>query len=306
MQATINTSINIVGTGLHSGRMARMAILPAEANHGIVFHRVDITDRDNVIPARYDLVTDTVLCTKLTNAAGADISTVEHLMAAFAGCGIHNALVEINGPEIPIMDGSSVKFVREILKAGKRKQAVPLRVIRILREVAVSVGDAQATIRPSQAAEIAFEIDFDAAAIGQQALAKDMRNGSFIREFADCRTFCRSSDVEKMQSLGLARGGSLENAVVVDGDKILNPEGFRRGDECVRHKMLDALGDMALAGMPILGAYSGLRAGHAVTNQLLRALFAAEGAFEVVEADAAIMAALPGEDLHRADFLAVS
>ena len=301
MQTTIDSDFSLIGTGLHSGRPVRLTVRPAPAGQGIVFVRRDVTDRDNRIPARYDMVNDTTLCTRIANPAGVEVSTVEHLMAAFAGTGVHNAVVELDGPEVPIMDGSSRRFVQEILKAGVRPLDAPVMVLRILEPVRVEKGPAMAELLPAEDFEIGFCIHFDEAAIGRQEQHLNMRNGSFARELSDCRTFCRQSDVDAMRARGLALGGTLENAVVVEGDKILNPEGLRHADECVRHKMLDALGDLALAGGPIQGKYRGERAGHNLTNLLLRKLFATPEAFEWVSADGELAARLPGVGLRASD-----
>ncbi len=300
MQTTLKSEASLVGMGLHSGRPARLVLRPAQAG-GIRFRRTDVTDRDNVIPARYDLVTDTTLCTRLSNAAGVSVSTVEHLMAAFAGAGVTHALVDIDGPEVPIMDGSSQRFAREILRAGVASIERETAALRVLKPVRVTEGDAWAELSPADELTIDFEIDFDDAAIGRQAKRLSMRNGAFVHELADCRTFCRRADVEAMQAAGLALGGTLDNAIVVDGAEILNPGGLRRRDEFVRHKMLDALGDLALAGAPILGAYRGSRAGHGLTNRLLRALFADAEAWEQVSVDASAADRLPGAGVALAD-----
>lgn len=294
MQATLKQSFSLVGAGLHSGRPVRMTVRPATADSGVVFVRVDVKQGDNEIAARFDAVNDTQLCTRITNDNGVEVSTVEHLMAAFAGCGVHNAVVELDGPEVPIMDGSSARFVLEILSAGVVQLDTQVKILRILKPVSVRDGRAFAEISPSAAFEIDFRIEFEDAAIGVQEHTLNMKNGSFVRELSNCRTFCLKSDVEYMESVGLALGGSLDNAIVVDGAKVLNPEGFRRGDECVRHKMLDALGDLALAGMPIVGKYRGVRAGHRMTNLLLRKLFATPDAFEIIDATEAQVARLPG------------
>ncbi|MFO1105232.1 MAG: UDP-3-O-acyl-N-acetylglucosamine deacetylase [Amaricoccus sp.] len=301
MQTTFKREITLVGMGLHSGRPARLVMHPATSG-GIRFRRVDIRDRDNVIPALYDHVVDTTLCTRLGNEAGATVSTVEHLMAALAGTGITHALIDIDGPEVPIMDGSAQRFVQAILKAGLRALPGAARAIRILKPVQLVEGDVVAELRPAAALSIDFEIDFSDAAIGRQGKRLSMVNGTFVHELSDCRTFCRRADIEAMQAHGLARGGSLDNAVVVDGADILNPGGLRRSDEFVRHKMLDALGDLALAGAPILGAYRGVRAGHGSTNRLLRKLFATEGAWAEVALDAVAAERLPGAGLGFADF----
>jgi UDP-3-O-[3-hydroxymyristoyl] N-acetylglucosamine deacetylase len=304
MQTTLKSAITLVGTGLHSGRPVRMTLRPADSG-GIRFRRVDVTDRDNVVPARYDHVNDTRLSTGLANSAGVTVSTVEHLMAAFAGCGVHNAIVDLDGPEVPIMDGSARRFVGAILRVGLRETDARLRAIEILVPVRHEEGGAMAELLPAPELSIAFEIDFPGTAIGRQDGALGMANGAFLRELADCRTFCRLAEVEAMQSAGLALGGSLENAIVVDGMRILNPGGLRRADEFVRHKMLDALGDLALAGAPIIGAYRAVRGGHATTNRLLRRLFDTPGAWRLVNVDTRRAARLPGagigpEDLRRA------
>ena len=300
MRTTLKREITLVGMGLHSGRPARMVLRPATEG-GIRFRRVDVRDRDNVIPAGYDLVSDTTLCTLLTNEAGVSLGTVEHVMAALAGTGVTNALIDIDGPEVPIMDGSARRFVQAILRTGLTTVPGPLEAIRVLKTVRDVQGDVVAELSPAAALSIDFSIDFPDAAIGRQDRQLSMVNGAFVHELADCRTFCRRADVEAMQANGLALGGSLDNAVVVDGGAVLNPGGFRRTDECVRHKMLDALGDLALAGAPILGAYKGIRAGHGATNRLLRRLFATPGAWERVTLDAEQARYLPGAGIGAAD-----
>ncbi|WP_299557869.1 UDP-3-O-acyl-N-acetylglucosamine deacetylase [uncultured Sulfitobacter sp.] len=295
MQTTVKTAISFRGNGLHSGRPATVTVRPAGVHHGIWFKRTDVHLGDTMIAARWDAVNRSPLCTKLENAAGLQVSTVEHLMAALAGCGIHNALVEIDGPEVPILDGSSAPFVRGIMTRGVRFQAAPVMAIEVLKEVTVRDGDAMATLVPSDTLRIDFEIDFADAAIGHQRKTLVMNNGSFARELCDSRTFCRQADVEAMQANGLALGGAAGlNAVVFDGDAVVSPGGLRHADEPVRHKMLDALGDLALAGAPLLGHYTGVRAGHSLTNTLLRKLFGTPGAVRMVECDGAIAARLPG------------
>jgi UDP-3-O-[3-hydroxymyristoyl] N-acetylglucosamine deacetylase len=241
------------------------------------------------------------LCTRLENVQGVQISTVEHVMAALMGCGIHNALVTVDGPEVPIQDGSSIAFVRGILTTGVWRLNRPVRALRVMRPVEVRRGDAWARLTPNDTLTIEFDIDFDDAAIGVQKKVLNMANGSFVRELSSSRTFCRKSDVDAMRASGLALGGSLENAVVVDGAQILSPGGLRHRDEAVRHKMLDALGDLALAGAPLLAHYHGFKAGHALTNDLLRALFAQPGAVDWVTCDAALAAQLPGAGVHWAE-----
>ncbi|WP_164657928.1 UDP-3-O-acyl-N-acetylglucosamine deacetylase [Tropicibacter sp. Alg240-R139] len=301
LQNTLKTSVTFKGVGLHGGAPVKMVLKPAAAGHGIWFKRTDIQVGDAMVPAIYDLVERTPLCTKLVNGAGVTISTVEHIMAALAGCGIHNALIEIDGSEVPIMDGSSVEFVRGIIGKGVRQQAAPVLAYEVLKPVTVEKDGAKATLLPSNRLEIEFHIDFADPAIGRQSKKLDMRNGTFARELSDSRTFCRQADVDAMHENGLALGGTLDNAVVVDGEEVLSPGGFRHADEAVRHKMLDALGDLYLAGGPLLGHYVGERAGHSLTNTLLRELFATPGAVRPVLCDAETAERLPGQGLIWAE-----
>lgn len=274
MQHTIAAAVEFHGVGVHRGKMATARLLPAAANTGILFKRVDMTDRPNVIPARYDRVVDTRLCTVIANETGATVSTVEHLMAAIMGCGIDNLLVEIDGPEMPIMDGSSRAFVEGIAEVGLRPQQAVRRAIKVLKPVTVKEGDKLAALLPAERFAMDFSIDFTESAIGRQERSMTLVNGAFIEQLSAARTFGRLADVEALRKAGLALGGSLDNAIVVDGARVLNPEGLRYEDEFVRHKMLDAVGDLGLAGAPIIGRYQGERAGHDMTNRLLRALFA--------------------------------
>lgn len=298
MQNTIKSPLAFDGVGLHSGAPTRLTVLPAPASHGVVFSRVDVVDANNQIPALWDHVRQSPLCTRLVNDAGVSVSTVEHIMAALMGCGIHNAVVEVDGPEVPILDGSSAVFVRGILSTGIERLDVPVRALRVLKPVEVRKGQSTARLSPHDTLLIEFDIAFEDAAIGEQKKTLNMSNGSFVRELSNSRTFCRKADVDTMRANGLALGGTLENAVVVDGENVLSPGGLRHRDEAVRHKMLDALGDLGLAGMPILGHYQGSRAGHALTNDLLHALFADPSSFEVVECDPDMAALLPGAGVH--------
>ena len=300
-QQTLTRAALLSGAGLHSGRPARLRIEPAFAGHGIWFRRSDLTGVDNLIAATWDNVTDTRLNTCVSNGFGASVSTIEHLMAALAGCGVHNALIDIDGPEVPIFDGSALPFVKAILAVGLTEQDQPIAEMQILKPVRVERDDAFAELLPADSFMIDYQIAFDQAAIGEQSYKGDFSNGAFLRELADCRTFCRKSDVEALREQGLALGGTYENAIVVDGADILSPGGFRRADECVRHKMLDAVGDLALAGAPIVGMYRGYKAGHALTNQLLRALFATPGASRLVPAQGEISKRLPGIGITQHD-----
>jgi UDP-3-O-[3-hydroxymyristoyl] N-acetylglucosamine deacetylase len=310
VQTTLRTSVSFDGVGLHSGKPVRLTIRPAPADHGVVFRRTDIALGDRLVPALWDRVELSPLCTKLVNRAGVAVSTVEHVMAALAGCGVHNALIDIDGPEAPILDGSSAPFVRGILSGGTRGQGVPLKAIEILAPVEMRTDSGLARLTPGAGAgaglSMAFHIAFPDAAIGVQSKSLSLANGAFVRELCDSRTFCRASDVEAMRAVGKALGGTLDNAVVVDGATVLSPGGLRHADEAVRHKMLDALGDLALAGLPILGHYHGERAGHAMTNGLLRALFARPEAYRVVLVDEGTAARLPGAGVERAEIPAVA
>ncbi|WP_458790079.1 UDP-3-O-acyl-N-acetylglucosamine deacetylase [Yoonia sp. MH D7] len=306
MQTTLRKHVTFDGTGLHTGCPASLVLCPAPANTGIVFRRVDVAGPANLLPAVWDRVVASPLNTRLTNDAGVTVSTIEHLMAALSGTGVHNVIVDIDGPEVPIMDGSAAAFVRGIVEAGLTHVDAPLYAIEILEEVVVEDGLARACLSPATSLQIAFDIDFADAAIGHQEKTLNMANGAFVRELCDSRTFCRNSDVEMMRAKGLALGGTLENAVVVDGDEILSPGGLRHADEAVRHKMLDALGDLYTAGSPILGRYTGTRAGHAMTNRLLQALFANPNAWRFVRCDAKIAARLPGVGVSKADLFAVA
>lgn len=274
-QQTLKSTINCAGIGLHSGRRVRMTLRPAPVDHGITFVRTDVPAERAVIPARWDLVADTRLCTLLKNDQGTTIGTIEHLMAALRGLNIDNAVVEVDAPELPIMDGSSAPFVFLIECAGIQQQDQPRRVIRVLRDVRVQDGDKVVSLSPAPVSSFRAEIIYDnTALIRRQEGFLRLTDGAFKAEVSDCRTFGFAHEVEAMRKAGLGLGGSLDNAVVIDGDRVLNPGGLRHADEFIRHKILDAVGDLYLAGGPILGHYQGLRPGHAMNNAILRALFA--------------------------------
>lgn len=276
MQMTLKRSFRLEGVGLHSGRCATLVVRPAQAGAGIVFRRTDIGGAAGTFRGIYDQVRPSPLCTLLVNATGNTLSTIEHLMAALAGAQCDNAVVEIDGPEIPILDGSSLPFQRAISQAGLIGQSRPRLLARVRRKVEVREGAAWARLVPGEGFRLDAEIDFPDAAIGRQGLS--VRLEDFARELSACRTFCRASDVAAMRAAGLALGGSYENAVVVDGEKILSPGGLRREREFVRHKLLDAVGDLALLGARIEGTFQASRPGHALTNKLLRAAVASPGA----------------------------
>lgn len=305
LQRTLKSAVTFTGLGLHGGQPVRMVLRPAPAGHGIVFMRTDLAQDDPLIDARipaiWHAVVPSKLCTLVANEAGVSVSTIEHVMAALAGCAVHNALIEIDGPEVPILDGSAVPFVEGILSVGTVGQDAAVHAIRVLQPVEVREGEAVARLEPAENLEIDFEINFDVGAIGLQTKRMSLANGAFVRELSDSRTFCRQADVDAMRANGLALGGTYENAVVFDGDTVLSPGGLRHRDEPVRHKMLDAVGDLALAGAPILGRYTGVRAGHALTNRLLRALFARPEAWTLVEVGERTGCKLPGIGVHEAD-----
>ncbi|SHI60658.1 UDP-3-O-acyl-N-acetylglucosamine deacetylase [Wenxinia saemankumensis] len=304
MQTTIAQTTTFTGRGLHSGQPARLVLRPAPAGRGIVFRRTDLVPAVE-IPALWSHVPGEPLNTRIVRGA-VSVGTIEHLMAALAGTGIHNVVVEIDGPEVPILDGSARPFVRGLLDAGIAPLAEPLRAIVVRRPVEARRGEAVARLDPAPGLVIDFTIDFPDPAIGRQQRRMDMANGAFVHDLCDSRTFCRLSDVEAMQAGGLALGGSLENAVVVDGAEVLTPGGLRHEDEAVRHKMLDALGDLYTAGAPILGRYTGLRAGHAVTNALLRALFADPANWGWTTCDSRRAARLPGAGVALCDLEAAA
>ena len=280
-QHTVKTPALFAGVGVHTGEYTRVAVRPAAPDAGIVFVRLDIDDRDNIVPCTPQSVCKTQLGTVITNAAGVTVATIEHLMAALVMSGIDNAVVELDGPEMPIMDGSSWPFLKILDRAGRRPQAAARRFIEILDTVEVVDGDKRATLRPAMRFEVAFAIEFPTAVIGRQEIDLPMDETAFRRELADCRTFGFLHEVEALRAMGLARGGTLENCVVIEGDRVLNPEGLRRPDEFVRHKALDAIGDLYVLGAPILGRFEGELAGHGINNQLVRALAARPDAWRI-------------------------
>jgi UDP-3-O-[3-hydroxymyristoyl] N-acetylglucosamine deacetylase len=278
-QHTLQGPAIFAGVGVHTGAYTRVSVRPAPADSGIVFVRTDVTDRDNRVPVSAEAVCKTQLGTVITNADGVTVATIEHLMAALVMSNIDNAVVELDGPEMPIMDGSSLPFIQILDHAGRRPQDVARRYIEILDVIEVVDGDKRATLSPADRFEVAFEISFASAAIGRQRIDLVMDEKAFRAELADCRTFGFLHEVEYLRSVGLARGGSMENAVVIEGDRILNPEGLRRPDEFVRHKALDAIGDLYVLGAPILGRFEGVLAGHGINNAVVRALAAAPHAW---------------------------
>jgi len=284
-QTTLRDRIEICGFGVHSAQPARVVIHPADVESGIVILRTGLPEgRERLIEAKWSNVTQTALCTVLGDSSGAAVATVEHLMAALAGLNVDNALIEIDGPEVPVMDGSAAPFVAAIDSVGLVHQGRPRRFIRVVRPLRVESGAAYAELKPGgRGLRLDIEIDFEAAAIGRQRRAFDLDPATFRKDISRARTFGFVSDVEKLWQAGFALGSSLENSVALDGDAVLNPEGLRYVDEFVRHKALDAIGDLALAGAPIIGAYRSYRPGHKINAMMLSALFADRRAYEVVD-----------------------
>ncbi|HAQ35981.1 MAG: UDP-3-O-[3-hydroxymyristoyl] N-acetylglucosamine deacetylase [Maricaulis sp.] len=270
------------GIGLHSGERVRLVLKPAAPGTGIVFERTDLDGDNTRVEARATNVTTVRLGTTIANEAGVSVATVEHLMAALAALGVDDVLVEIDGPEVPIVDGSSAPFVDLIAQVGLKASAAPRRAIRVLRSVSAEYQGRTATFMPSLTPVIDVEIDFPHPAVGRQRYAFDISADTFTGEVASARTFGFKRDVDALRAAGLARGGSMDNAVVLDESGVLNEEGLRFADEFARHKALDALGDLALAGAPILGRYQASQPGHALNNVAVRALLADESAWKMV------------------------
>ena len=282
-QKTLKSAISCTGIGLHSGEKVTMTLLPADVDSGITFHRTDVAGEGAEIKAAFDQVRDTRLCTTIGTEDGKFIGTVEHLMAALAGAGIDNVTVEVGGAEVPIMDGSAAPFLFLIDCAGVIEQTAARKAVRVLKTVSITDGETSATIEPASGFTIDFAIDFASPAVASQELTIGLADGVFKNELARARTFGFMHEVEALWAAGLAKGGSLDNAVVVSGDKIMNEDGLRFDDEFVRHKILDAVGDLYLAGKPLLGHYTGVRCGHALNNQLLRELFSDPANYEIVD-----------------------
>jgi UDP-3-O-[3-hydroxymyristoyl] N-acetylglucosamine deacetylase len=288
-QKTILQSISCSGVGVHSGASVTLTLRPAKENTGIKFVRSDLSSlsqKDKTIVAKWDNVTDTRLCTKLSNSYGTTVSTVEHLMAAFAGLGISNIIAEVSGPELPIMDGSAAPFLFLIECAGIKEQAAKAKYLKIVKDIEVKSedGSRSARLMPCDSFKVSYEFDFSKRnnLANQQYICTNIQD-CFKEELARARTFGFYEDVEMLRKNGLAQGGSLQNAIVFDGDTILNPEGLRFEDECVRHKALDAVGDLYLSGYMIQGHFHGNGAGHALNNKILHALFQDPKAWKIVE-----------------------
>jgi len=298
-QRTLRESIKSTGVGLHSGNKVQMTLSPAPVNTGIVFRRTDLSPARE-IPARADWVDETDLSTSLGSDEG-QVTTVEHLLSALCGLGIDNIYIELDSAEVPIMDGSASPFVYLLQTAGVHEQSAAKRFIKVLEPIVVTEGDKSAALRPYDGFKLTFQIDFDHPVFREQAgqASVEVSSEAFIRDISRARTFGFVHEFEYMRSRGLARGGSVDNAIVIDDYRILNEGGLRYEDEFVKHKMLDALGDLYLAGHQIIGEYEGIKSGHALNNRLVRALFSQQELWEWVtfedEADAPIDWSLPAD-----------
>ena len=281
-QRTVSKKISIDGIGIHTGLKANLDILPAHPNTGIIFKRVDIKKNNIIIPT-YNNVVDTTLCTTISNDYGAKVSTIEHLMGAFYGLGIDNAIVELNSQEVPIMDGSAKQFVELILQAGIQASDVPIKIIKVEQQAEIREGDKAISINKSN---VSLDIDFEIKY--QNPFIKTQRNKVNVFEdnltdIYNSRTFCLFEDIEKLQDMGLGKGGSLENALVVKDNSLMNEDGLRDEKEFVNHKILDCMGDLYLSGYKIIGSLACSQGGHYLTNKLLRKLFSDQKNYSLIE-----------------------
>ncbi len=287
-QTTLRRCAMVAGAGVHSNSPVRLILHPSGANTGISFLRTGLPGgRERLIEARWSEVSLTELCTVIGHSDDATVSTVEHLLAAFSGLGVDNAVVEIDGPEVPIMDGSAADFVDAIDRAGIVELRAARRFIKVLKPVRVENGRAFSELRPAEEGfRLEVEIDFSADVVGRQKRIIDLNAASFRRDLSRARTFGFLHDVERLWKAGFALGASLDNTIALDGERVLNPGGLRFGDEFVRHKTLDAVGDLALAGAPLVGVYRSFCGGHKMNVAVLEALFADQSAYTIVDADA--------------------
>lgn len=292
LQQTLKSVIGCRGIGLHSGQRVSMKLIPAPPATGIVFRR---TDNGAEIRASWENAVNSAGCTMLSDSAGRMVGTIEHLMAALAGAAVDNLIVELDGPEVPIMDGSAAPFLFLIECAGIIEQDMPRKAIEVLRPVSIVEGETMVGLYPDPEFSMSFEIDYDSPLIRQQTKTLAIDTEAFKLELSRARTFGFLSDVERLRAVGLARGGSLDNAIVVDGDHVLNSEGLRYDDEFVRHKLLDAVGDLYLAGAPIIGRFRGVCSGHSHNRRLLAALFADDDAWSYTSSVSVPYAATPAD-----------
>ena len=284
-QTTISKQKSFNGIGLHSGNLINVTLKPAKENTGIIFIRTDLDKKikERSIKALYSNVSDTSLCTTIENEYGIKVSTIEHLMAAFNGTGIDNIIIELNGPEVPIMDGSSLPLIEIIENCGIESLKVKRKILKILKKIEVRVDNKYCSFVPSKEQKFSVEIDFENKAVGKQSASTSLANYNFKNFASNARTFGFMKDVEYMRSLGLGLGGSIDNCIIVDNNEIINPEGLRHENEFSRHKLLDAVGDIYTSGYRIQGSYKGLRCGHYINNLLLHELFKSNENYEIFE-----------------------
>ena len=285
MQTTIKTEINTSGVGVHSGRHASIRLLPAAPDTGILFHRVDVGEDGFVLAHAHNAI-ETQLCTTIRNNYGIEVRMIEHLMAAFQGIGIDNVIIEIDGPEVPIFDGSSKMIVELLHYAGIESLDVPRHFLEVIAPVRVELENgAWAELSPADSLQLDIDISFTDPGIGTQTLLYDMADEAFSAEIAHARTFCVYADVETMRRAGFAKGGSLENAIVYRDGALMNEGGLRMANECVKHKALDCIGDLFLLGMPIKGRLTSHKPGHRLSTLLVQALLADESAYRITSHD---------------------
>lgn len=281
MQQTVKSKVSFTGVGVHTGRATSVTIRPAEAGTGIVFHRIDL-----VPPVSIEATAAAVVNTRLSTTigrGGATVSTIEHLVAALRGLGIDNAHIDIDGPEVPIMDGSAAPFVAALLRAGRQTLGRPKKCLVVKKALTVSDGDKEVTVVPARGFSISFALQFNHPAVSSQSLTVKFSEEAFAGEVAPARTFGFLAEVETLKANGLARGGSLENVVVIGEEGVLNPEGLRYADEFVRHKILDTIGDLTLAGMPLIGHVKSRKSGHELNHRFVQELLARRDCWELVE-----------------------
>jgi UDP-3-O-[3-hydroxymyristoyl] N-acetylglucosamine deacetylase len=283
-QQTLKTPIHCSGTGVHTGLHVSMLLKPAPVNTGIVFKRIDIAGKQTEIPATWDHVVDSRLCTVIGADNGVKIATIEHLLAAFYGCGVDNAIIEIDGPEVPIMDGSAAPFVFLIDCAGLTQQNATRRAIKINKPISAKNGQSQAILTPSDSFYVHYDLHYEHAPITKQSLDVLVHQEIFKTDIARARSFGFLQDVDKLRAAGFALGSSFDNALVISDNKIMNEDGLRYCDELVRHKILDCIGDLYLAGAPIIGHFSGYRSGHSLNFEVLKTLFEHTSSWEYTEA----------------------
>ena len=295
-QTTIADTVRIVGIGVHSGQEVTLTLHPADADSGIVFVRTEaVRGRDVEIPALWSHVSATDLCTMVGDPKNASVATIEHLMAALRGLGVDNLLIEIDGPEVPVMDGSADAFIEAIDQVGLVTRSARRRFLKVLKPVRVELGGGWAELRPYDGQRYEVTIDFADPVIGRQAIGVDLSPKVFREQVARARTFGFVKDLEKLLPMGLCRGSSLENSVAIKDGRVLNPEGLRWADEFVRHKLLDAIGDLALSGAPLLGRYRSYRGGHRMNHLTLKALLSDQTAWTLVDAPSRASAAPAAE-----------